>query len=91
MTVLAVSTGIAILAWIGLAAGVAVLVVVIALFVRIMQAAREIDRYAKDILTAGVGIATNLDGVDQLATTRSLGGGVPDLADGYLRKLGLVP
>ncbi len=78
------------LALLGLALGVVVLLAVIALFNRIMRAAREIDAYAGDILTAGVGIAKNLDGVDQLATTRALGGAVPGLAVGYLRKLGLV-
>jgi hypothetical protein len=91
MSVLAVSTGIAILAWIGLALGVVVLIAVIALFAAVLQPAREIDAYAQHILTAGVGIATNLDGADRLATTRSLGGAVPGLAVGYLRKLGLVP
>lgn len=90
MTPLAVSTGIAILAWIGLVLGVVVLLAVIALFARVMRPAQEIDAYARDILAAGVGIATNLDDVDQLATTRSLGGAVPGLAVGYLRKLGLV-
>jgi len=91
MTLLAVSAAGAILAWTGLAVGVVVLLLVIALFARVMEPAKEIDAYAGDILTAGVGIATNLDGVDQLATTRSLGGAVPGLAVGYLRKLGLVP
>ena len=90
MTLLAVSTGIAILALVGLAVGLVVLLVVIALLHRVLTPAREIDAYAGDILTAGVGIATNLDGVDQLATTRALGGAVPGLAVGYLRKLGLV-
>ncbi len=90
MTPLAISTGSAILAWIGLALGVVVLLAVIALFARVVRPAREIDAYASDILTAGVGIATNLDAVDDLATTRSLGGAVPGLAVGYLRKLGLV-
>ena len=79
-----------VLALIGLAVGVAVLLVVIALFNRVLGPAREIDAYAGDILTAGVGIANNLDSVDQLATTRALGGAVPGLAVGYLRKLGLV-
>jgi hypothetical protein len=91
MTLLAISTGGAILAWIGLVLGLVVAVVVVALFARIMEPAKEIDLYATDILTAGVGIATNLDGVDQLETTRALGGAVPGLAVGYLRKLGLVP
>lgn len=91
MTPLALSTGVAILAWAGLAVGVVVLLVVIVLFARVLRPAREIDGYAGHILTAGVGIATNLDAVDELATTRSLGGAVPELAVGYLRKLGLVP
>lgn len=90
MTVIAVSTAGAILAWLGLALGLVVLGVVIALFARIMQPAQEIDDYARDILTAGVGIATNLDAVDELEQTRALGGAVPGLAVGYLRKLGLV-
>ena len=79
-----------VLALLGLVVGVVVLLAVIALFNRILRAAREIDAYAADILTAGVGIAKNLDGVDQLTTTRALGGAVPGLAVGYLRKLGLV-
>ena len=87
---LAVSTGIAVLAWIGLALGLVVLVLVIVLFARIMRPAREIDAYAGDILTAAGGIAKNLEAVDELETTRSLGGAVPGLAVGYLRKLGLV-
>ncbi|HEV2061886.1 MAG TPA: hypothetical protein VGR12_03455, partial [Solirubrobacteraceae bacterium] len=90
MTPLAVSTGIAILALVGLALGVVVLLVVITLFQRILRPAREIDAYASAILEAGVGIAKNLDGVDELKRTRALGGAVPGLAVGYLRKLGLV-
>lgn len=90
MTPLAISTGATVLAWIGLALGVVVLLVVIALFQRIMRPAREIDAYAGDILTAGLGIAKNLDAVDELEQTRALGAAVPGLAVGYLRKLGLV-
>lgn len=90
MTVLAVSTGIAILAWIGLALGVVVLLAVIWLFTQVIRPAREINAYASHILTAGVGIATNLDGVEALETTRRVGGAVPGLAVGYLRKLGLA-
>lgn len=89
MTV-AVSTGIAILALVGLVVGLVVLLLVIALFQRVVSPAQEIDRYAGDILTAGVGIATNLDGVEQLRTTRDLATAVPGLAVGYLKKLGLA-
>ena len=91
MTPLAVSAGVAGLALAGLVVGAVVLLLVVVLFDRVLRPAREIDRYAGDILTAGVGIATNLDGTEQLAATRELGGAVPGLAVGYLRKLGLVP
>ena len=91
MTLFAISTGAAILAWIGLVLGIVVLALVLALFSRVLRPAREIDAYAGHILTAGVGIAKNLDGADQLETTRALGGAVPGLAVGYLRNLGLVP
>lgn len=87
---LAVSTAGAVLAIVGLVIGVVVLLTVISLFQHVLNPAREIDAYASDILTAGVGIATNLDDVDQLDTTRKLGGAVPGLAVGYLKKLGLV-
>lgn len=87
---LAVSTGAAVLALLGLALGLAVLLVVLNLFNRIVSSALEIDGYAKDILEGGVGIATNLDAVDDLVTTRNLATAVPGLAVAYLQKLGLV-
>jgi hypothetical protein len=87
MTVPAISTGTAILAWIGLAAGVGVLALVIALLNRVLGPAREIDAYARDILAASLATAGNLEGVDELAHTRELGGAVPGLATAYLRKL----
>ena len=88
--ILAVSTGAAVLALLGLALGLAVLLVVLNLFNRIVSSALEIDGYAKDILEGGVGIATNLDAVDDLVTTRNLATAVPGLAVAYLKKLGLV-
>jgi hypothetical protein len=91
MTVLAISTGAAILAWIGLALGLVVAVVVVGLFNRIVRPALEIDRYAGDILDAGVKIAKNLDDVPaELTHTRELATAVPPLAVAYLRKLGAV-
>ena len=66
------------------------LLVVLNLFNRIVSSALEIDGYAKDILEGGVGIATNLDAVDELVTTRNLATAVPGLAVAYLKKLGLV-
>ncbi|MDQ4131266.1 MAG: hypothetical protein M3133_09835 [Actinomycetota bacterium] len=87
MTVFAISGGMAVLSWIGLLVGVVVLVVVVALLNRVMIPAREISRYADDILEGGVAIARNVDGVDELHRTRELGAGVPDLANAYLDRL----
>lgn len=87
MSALAVSTGAAILAIIGLVVGVVVLGVVIALFTRVLRPALEIRAYADETLDAGLGIARNVDGVDELDRTRDLTGAVPGLATTYLRKL----
>jgi hypothetical protein len=81
---LAVSTGTAVLSLIGLALGLVILLVVLALFNRVVRPALEIDRYARDILDGGIGIAKNLDGVDELARTRNLATSVPPLAVAYL-------
>ncbi|MDP9385070.1 MAG: hypothetical protein M3P50_07540 [Actinomycetota bacterium] len=78
-------------AWLGLAAGVPVLGLVVALFGRVITPAKEIDRYAGDILDAGLAIASNLDGAEELARTHELGAAVPGLAVAYLQKLGAVP
>jgi len=83
MTV-AVSTGTAVLSLIGLALGLMILLLVLALFNRVVRPALEIDRYAKDILDGGLGIAKNVDGVDELAKTRDLATSVPPLAVAYL-------
>ena len=76
-----------VLAIIGLALGAVVLVLVVGLFNRVLAPLFEIGRYAKNILSAGVGIATNLDGADQIIRTRELATAVPELAGAYLRKL----
>jgi hypothetical protein len=86
---LAVSTGEAILAWIGLGLGLVVAVVVVLLFNRVIGPAFEIERYAERILEGGVGIAKNLDDVDEIERTRELATAVPDLAGAYLKKLGV--
>lgn len=88
--ILAVTTAQSVLALLGLALGLVVLVLVLNLLDSVLRPAREIDAYAKDILTAGVGIATNLDGADHLTRTHQLGGAVPGLAVRYLRKLGAI-
>ena len=84
------STTATVFAWIGLALGLVVAVVVVTLFNRIVRPALEIKRYADDILVAGVGIARNLDGVDEAVRTRDLATAVPGLAVAYLRRLGAV-
>ena len=76
------------LAWIGLALGVVVLGVVVGLLNRIVRPALEIKRYADDILAHGIGIARNLDGVDEAIRTRELATAVPGLAVAYLERLG---
>lgn len=82
--ILAVSTGTSVLSLIGLALGLVILLQVLALFNRVVRPALEIDRYAKDILAGGIGIAQGVDGVDELAKTRDLVNSVPPLAVAYL-------
>ena len=90
MTVVAMSTAEIVLAWIGLGLGLVVAGLVVALFNRVVSPALEIERYADDILDAGLGIGRNLDGVDELAKTHALVMAVPGLAVAYLKKLGKV-
>lgn len=87
---LGMSTGVVVLAWIGLALGLVIAVVVLLLFNRVVRPALEIDRYASDILDSGLAIARNLDGADELLATRELAVAVPPLAVAYLQKLGVV-
>ena len=82
--IIAVSTGIAVLSLIGVAVGLFVLISVLSMFNRIVRPALEIDRYAKDILDGGLGIAKGVEGVDELAKTRDLVDSVPPLAVAYL-------
>ena len=82
------STTAAVFAWIGLALGAVVLVVALVLLNRVLRALREIERYARDILDAGLGIARNVDGVDEAVRTRELATAVPPLAVAYLERLG---
>jgi hypothetical protein len=87
MSTLAVATGAAMLAWVGLVVLLVIALVVVALFNRVVRPALEIKRYADHILEAGVGIASNLDGVDELARTRELATAVPGLATAYLEQV----
>ena len=84
------STLLTVLALLGLALGLAVALVVVVLFTRIVRHALEIARYADDILQHGVAVAMNLDGVDEAVRTRELATSVPPLAVRYLQKLGLA-
>ncbi len=79
-----------VLAWIGIVVLLVVAVVVLILLENVRRPIAEIDRYAKHILDAGVGIAKNLDGADQLPRTHALATAVPGLAVRYLRKAGLL-
>jgi hypothetical protein len=88
MTVLAVTTAESVLALVGLAVGLVVLVVVIGLFNRIIEPAIEIRHYADDIREAIDGIARNTEGGAELLKTRDLATAVPGLALAYLKKLG---
>lgn len=84
MTLLAVSTGTAVLSLIGLAVGVVVLVVVVILFHAVLRPVLEIKAYSEDILDAGLGIARNVDAADELVRTRDLATAVPPLGVAYL-------
>ena len=84
------STGVVVLAWIGLALGLIVALLVVFLFSRVVRPALEVERYSRDILDAGLGIARNLDGVDEAVRTRDLATAVPGLAVAYLKKLGKI-
>ncbi len=84
------STTAAVFAWIGLALGLVVALLVVWLFDRLARPVREIERYSRAILDAGLGITRNLDGVDEAVRTRDLATAVPGLAVGYLKKLGKI-
>lgn len=90
MTVLAVTTAEAVLAWIGIVLLLVVAGLVLVLLENLRRPLTEIDRYADHILEAGVGIAKNLDGADELVRTRELATAVPGLAVAYLKKAGLA-
>ncbi len=87
MSVFAMATGDVILAWVGLALGLVVALVALALLHSVLRPVLEIERYSEDILDAGLGIAKNLDAVDELAHTHQLATAVPGLAVAYLQRL----
>jgi hypothetical protein len=91
VTVVALSTAGQILAWIGLALGAVVLLLVIALLNRVIRPALEIERYSRDILDAGLAISKNLDDADEIVRTRELATAVPGLAVAYLQRIKAGP
>jgi hypothetical protein len=88
MTAFAVSTGVAILALIGLVVGLVVLFVVIWLLNDVLAPLRSILHDVQDAQTAPL-LERGVQGTDQLDRTQRLAQGVPDLAVAYLQKLGL--
>jgi hypothetical protein len=74
-----VSTGALVLAWIGIAALALVGGAVQLLLNRVLRPLREIKRYSEDILTAGLAITRNLDGIDAALQTRELAQPLPEL------------
>ena len=87
MPVLASSTIASILAGVGLLAGLAIAVLVAGLLHRIVRPARQISSYAEDVLSSGVGIARNLDGIEQLGRTDELTSDLSGLTRAYLERL----
>lgn len=65
--------------------------VVVMLLNRVLRPLREIKRYADDVLAAGLGIARNLEGIEEAATTRELVTALPELAPPALERLGVRP
>jgi hypothetical protein len=88
MTVLAVSTLVAVLALIGLAIGLVVFVVVFFLLIGVLSPLRAVLRDVRDAQTAPM-LETGVRGVDQLDQSQRLAQSVPDLAVAYMQKLGL--
>lgn len=88
MIPLAIGVGNAILGSITVVAALVGAVAALGLLNRVARPALEIERYADDILEAGLAIARNVDGVDELARTRELASAVPGLASAYLGRAG---
>lgn len=90
MMALAVGTTVAVLAVIGLAIGLIVLVVVIWLLNDVLTPLRNTLRDLESARTAPM-LQRGVPGTEQLATTRRLAESVPDLALAYLQKLDVAP
>jgi hypothetical protein len=88
MTLLGVGTTVAVIALIGLAVGLLVLVVVVVLLQGTLAPLRRILEDVRSALTAPM-LKTGVKGTDQLDRTRQLADAVPGPAVAYLGKLGL--
>lgn len=75
-----------VLALVGLAIGLVVLLVVIKLFNLVVGPALEIERYATHINDGIEGIGRNLEGAGEIARTRELATAVPGLATDFLQR-----
>jgi len=84
---MAISTGLAVLAIIGLVVGVVVLVLVIILLSLVLNPIREISRNAREAPEVGPFLTNGVKGADELRRTRDLANKVPPLAVAYLEKL----
>ncbi len=84
MSLLAIGLGNAILGSVAAVVALAGAVGAVALLTRVVQPALEIKRYAESILDAGLAIARNVDGVDELDRTRELATSLPGRASAYL-------
>ena len=82
------STGAAILAWLGVAAAAGGVVQVFFLLQRVLRPLLEINRYADEILAAGLAIAKNLDDVEEAVRTRELVAPLPDALRPVAQRLG---
>jgi hypothetical protein len=71
------STGIVVLAFLGLFGGLQVVGLVAMLMNRVLRPLREIERYAADILDSGLGIGRNLEAIDEAVRLRDLATALP--------------
>lgn len=84
----AVSTGIAILAIIGLTVGLVVFFVVVSLLQGVLTPLRRVLADVQDAQTAPM-LEHGVKGPEQLGQTQQLANAVPPLAVAYMQKLGL--
>ena len=82
------STGVVVLAWIGLAALLGAAAQVLILLNRVLRPLREIKQNADEILAFGIAIAKNLDDVDEAVRTRELVQALPGAVRPVAQRLG---